>query len=83
MTESKIIVYGTTWCGDCRRVQRFLDMNKIPYTFINVDHDKKGEQFVIQSNRGMRSVPTIVFEDGSILVEPSTATLAKKLGMPV
>jgi mycoredoxin len=83
MSESKIIVYGTTWCGDCRRVQRFLDMNKISYTFINVDHDKKGEQFVIQTNRGMRSVPTIIFEDGSILVEPSTATLAKKLGMPL
>ena len=82
MPDPKIFVYGTTWCGDCRRVQRFLDMKKIPYQFVNVDLDNAGEQFVINTNRGMRSVPTILFEDGSILVEPSTSTLAQKLGIP-
>jgi mycoredoxin len=81
MTDVKISVYGTNWCGDCRRVRTFLDNKKIPYTFINIDQDKTSEQFVIKTNRGMRSVPTIVFEDGSILVEPSTKTLADKLGI--
>ena len=81
-TDTRITVYGTTWCGDCRRVRTFLDTKQIPYAFINIDQDKEGEQFVIKTNRGMRSVPTIVFEDGSILVEPSTKTLADKLGIP-
>ncbi len=79
MSEKNIIVYGTTWCGDCLRARYFLDKHKIPYTFINIDRDKGAEQFVIQTNRGMRSVPTIVFEDGSILVEPSTTVLGRKL----
>lgn len=81
MTNAKIIVYGTEWCGDCRRVRSFMDRKNIPYHFINIDYDKEGEKFVIETNRGMRSVPTIVFEDGSILVEPSTRTLAEKLGV--
>ncbi len=82
MTDTKILVYGTEWCGDCLRVRRFLDQKNIPYVFINIDHDKEGEKFVKTTNHGMRSVPTIVFEDGSILVEPSTKRLADKLGIP-
>lgn len=81
MTETEIIVYGTTWCWDCRRAQKFMEQNNITYTFIDIDRDKAGELYVLQTNRGMRSVPTILFADGSILVEPSTKTLAEKLGI--
>ena len=34
-----------------------------------------------QGNNGKRIIPTIVFEDSSILVEPSNAELAQKLGL--
>ena len=81
MPEAKIILYGTNWCGDCRRTRHFLEQNQIDYRLINIDEDKVGEQFVIKTNRGMRSVPTIVFEDGSILVEPTNRALAEKLGL--
>jgi mycoredoxin len=79
MTETILTVYGTKWCGDCRRTQRFLEDYRIDYQFINIDTDKKGEQYVLKVNRGLRSVPTIVFPDGSILVEPSNTQLAEKL----
>jgi glutaredoxin len=81
MTDPDIIVYGTEWCGDCRRARRFLEFKKIPYQFVNIDQDKAGETFVLQNNRGMRSVPTILFPDGSIHVEPSNLALARKLGL--
>ena len=74
----KITIYGTNWCGDCIRTRRFLDGHGISYEFINIDHDKDGENFVKTTNHGMRSVPTILFEDGSILVEPSTSQLEQK-----
>lgn len=83
MDDRKIIIYGTTWCGDCRRARNFLDRHRIAYQFINIDTDKEAEQFVLQVNKGMRSVPTIVFEDGSILVEPSNQALAMKLGIKI
>ena len=81
MDDSNIIIYGVNWCWDSRRARRFFDKNKIPYTFINIDKDKKGEQFVLDTNDGLRSVPTIVFNDGSILVEPSTSELTNKLNI--
>lgn len=81
MDDSNIIIYGVNWCWDSRRARRFFDKNKISYTFINIDKDKRGEQFVLDSNDGLRSVPTIVFNDGSILVEPSTSELTNKLNI--
>jgi mycoredoxin len=79
--DEKIVIYGTEWCGDCRRARRFLDQHNILYQWINIDRDKQAEQFVLNSNGGMRSVPTIVFPDHSILVEPSSYRLAEKLGI--
>jgi mycoredoxin len=77
----KIIIYGTEWCGDCRRARRFFDQHKIAYQWINIDRDRQAERFVLATNGGMRSVPTIVFPDKSILVEPSTHLLIEKLGI--
>lgn len=81
MTTKSLSIYGTLWCGDCRRARRFLDKNEIPYKFINIDLDKDAEKFVKNKNQGMRSVPTIVFPDGAILVEPTNKQLAEKLGV--
>jgi mycoredoxin len=81
VANSTVKIYGTTWCGDCRRARRYMDQNNIQYDFINIDCNKEAEQFVLATNRGMRSVSTIVFEDGSILVEPSNKALAEKLGL--
>ena len=79
MSNSNIIVYGTKWCWDCTRARRFFDRNDIDYEWINIDENPLAEQFVLEVNHGMRSVPTILFPDGSILVEPSRAQLEKKM----
>jgi glutaredoxin-like protein len=79
---SKVTLYGTNWCGDCVRTRRFLREHQIEYDFINIDRDPAAEQFVLQTNRGMRSVPTVLFADGSILVEPSDEQLGQKLNVP-
>lgn len=81
MCPSSILVYGADWCIDCRRAKRFFAQNNIPYQWINIDQDKDAEQVVLKTNRGMRRIPTIFFDDGSVLVEPSSAELAEKLGI--
>jgi thioredoxin reductase (NADPH) len=81
MTEPAITVYGAYWCPDCRRSKQFLSEHQIPYNWVDIEQDKKGEQFVIRANGGKRIIPTIVFEDGSFLVEPSNAELAAQLGL--
>ena len=80
-SQTKIKMYGTTWCYDCRRAKAVLDNNNIPYDWIDIEQDLEGRQYVESVNRGFRSVPTLVFPDGSILVEPSNMELNKKLGL--
>jgi glutaredoxin-like protein len=81
LSEPEIVVYGTPWCGDTRRSRRFLERYSVPYTWVNVDKDTEGRRYVEEVNRGFRSVPTIVFSDGSVLVEPSDRQLREKLGL--
>ena len=80
MTDHQIVIYATEWCYDCRRARNFMEKHGIPYQWINIDKDKTGEEFVIQVNHGNRSVPTLVFPDGDILVEPSNQALSDKTG---
>ena len=81
MSKPTITVYGAHWCPDCRQSKQFLGEHQIPYRWVDIEKDKDSEAFVIKTNSGKRIIPTIVFEDGSHLVEPTNAELAKKLGL--
>ena len=74
-----IIMYTTTWCGDCRRAKRVFADFGVPYVEVNIGDDDEAAELVQTLNNGLRSVPTILFPDGSVLVEPSNATLMTKL----
>ena len=77
-SEQQIKIYATTWCGDCRMAKRWFDSHGISYEYINIEEDDAAADYVVHVNRGRRSVPTIVFPDGSVLVEPSPRELAAK-----
>ena len=77
----KIIIYGTNWCGDSRRARRFFDENNIEYDWIDIDVDREAGKLVEQINGGFRSVPTIIFPDGSTLTEPSPFQLRTKFNL--
>jgi mycoredoxin len=79
MLAQEIIVYGTSWCSDCRRAQKAFRTKGVKYTWVDINKDKAGRAYVEKVNHGMRSVPTILFPDGSMMVEPSTAELHNKL----
>ncbi len=81
MAAQRIIVYGTYWCPDCRRSKKFLGEQFVPFEWIDIEQDREAEATVLRLNEGKRIIPTIVFEDGSFLVEPSNAELARKLGL--
>ncbi len=71
-------MYGTTWCGDTKRAKKFFEEHQIDYEWINIDKDSEGSKRVQALNNGFKSVPTIIFPDGSILVEPDNETLRNK-----
>jgi len=75
----RILMYSTTWCGDCRRAKRVFAALGVEYTEINIEENAVAAELVMRLNDGMRSVPTILFPDGSMLVEPSSVALEAKL----
>jgi mycoredoxin len=77
----KITVYTTSWCPDCRASKRFLASNGIPFTELDIEQNPDSAEVVRTINNGMRRVPTIVIEDGPVLVEPSDRELGQALGV--
>ena len=81
MQDNKITVYGAPWCPDCRRAKQFLGEQRVGYDWVDIDKDQQGREYVQQVNDGKQIIPTIVFQDGSVLIEPTNAELAAKLGI--
>ena len=79
MAEQRVRVFGASWCGDSIRAKRFLDERRVSYDWVDVDEDESALDYVLQVNQGKRKTPTILFPDGSILVEPGNLELARKL----
>lgn len=78
---STIVVYSTVWCPDCKRAKKFFGEQRVKYTNVDIEKDPNGMEFVEDVNDGKHIIPTIVFPDGEILVEPTNAHLADKLGL--
>ena len=74
----QIVMYTVDWCPDCKRARLFFERQQISCLMVNVDEDLQGESFIKEVNGGHRSVPTIIFPDGSVMVEPSTNQLKEK-----
>ena len=77
--DARIVMYTTTWCGDCRRAKRVFATLDVPYIEVDIEKNAAAAQIVMRVNRGACSVPTIVFPDGSTLTEPSNSALEAKL----
>ncbi|MBI1795098.1 MAG: glutaredoxin family protein [Chloroflexi bacterium] len=77
-TPSQIVMYSTEHCSDCRRAKTYFETNNIPFMQVLLEGDEQATQFVADLNSGYHRVPTIVFPDGSKLVEPSWEELKEK-----
>lgn len=74
-----ITMYSTTWCGYCRRLKSQLEREGIGYVEIDIDQRPDAAAFVMQVNDGNRTVPTVLFPDGSAATNPSLAEVRARL----
>lgn len=81
IAPTQIVMYTTEYCSDCMRAKKFFELNNIPHIKVGLEGDADATEFVIQVNNGYRSVPTIIFPDGSILVEPNWEELKAKFSL--
>lgn len=56
-----------------------MDSLNVAYTVIDVEKDLSAADKVIEINGGAKSIPVIVFSDGTHLTEPSDNDLTAKL----
>lgn len=77
--QDRIVMYSTNWCPDCWRAKKVMEAMGVSYDEVNIMTDEDAIEIVERINQGRRSVPTIIFPDGSTLTEPGTAELSAKL----
>jgi len=78
LNPTQIVMYTTTYCPDCLRAKKYFEANDIPYLHIGLEGNREATEFVMKINNGYRSVPTIIFPDGTVLVEPGWDELRQK-----
>jgi mycoredoxin len=72
-------MYSTVWCGYCQRLKSQLGREGIEFAEIDIEADEASAALVEQVNGGNRTVPTVVFADGSAMTNPSLAQVKEKL----
>jgi mycoredoxin len=66
-----LTMYSTSWCGYCHRLKGQLQREGIAYTVVDIERDETAADFVSSVNGGNQTVPTLKFDDGSTMTNPS------------
>jgi mycoredoxin len=72
-------MYSTAWCGYCHRLKRILERDGITFVDVDIEVEPAAAALVRSINAGNEIVPTLVFEDGSAMTNPSVDEIRAKL----
>jgi mycoredoxin len=61
VAANTLVMYTTSWCGDCIVTKRALTKLEVPFREVNIEEDPAAAAYVMQVNGGRRSVPTLVY----------------------
>jgi mycoredoxin len=78
-TNAELTMYTTPWCGFCRNLKRQLAQIGIEMAEVDIEQDPAAAEFVMSVNGGNQTVPTLLFADGSTMVNPSAAQVKERL----
>ena len=74
-----LTMYTTQWCGFCKRLKAQLNRAGVEVSEVDIERDQAAAEFVMSVNGGNQTVPTVVFPDGSVMVNPSAIQVKKRL----
>ena len=66
-----VTMYTTSWCGYCVRLKKLMQREGIEWAEVNIETDDGAADLVMKANGGNRTVPTLIFADGTALTNPS------------
>jgi mycoredoxin len=76
---AQLTMYTTVWCGFCRNLKRQLAQEGIEVAEVDIERDPAAAEYVMSVNGGNQTVPTLLFPDGSAMVNPSAAQVRERL----
>jgi mycoredoxin len=74
-----LTMYSTSWCGYCHRLKSQLDRENISYEVVDIEQDPKAAEYVMSVNGGNQTVPTVRFDDGSAMTNPTVHEVRARL----
>jgi len=74
-----LTMYSTPWCGYCHRLKSQLDREGIAYDVVDIEQDPAAADYVMSVNGGNQTVPTMKFDDGSAMTNPSIVQVKEHL----
>lgn len=74
---------GRQWSPESHAIKEFLGGNLIPYRWLDVDRDPQAAELLAAAGAGEGDLPTVLFEDGTVLRKPSILDVANRLGLHV
>jgi mycoredoxin len=77
-----VTMYTTSWCGYCFRLKKLMQREGIDFAEVDIEADDGAADVVMQANGGNRTVPTLVFADGTALTNPSIDEVKAQLAAP-
>jgi len=73
-------MFTTSWCGYCVRLKKLMEREGIDFAEVDIENDPQAADLVMQANGGNRTVPTLLFADGTALTNPSIDQVKSQLG---
>ena len=77
--RAAVTMYTTTWCGYCFRLKKLMQREGIDFAEVDIEADEGAAELVMSANGGNRTVPTLVFADGTALTNPSIDQVRSQL----
>ncbi len=76
-----IQVIGHRWSSEAHQIKDFLARNHVPYRYLDVELSPEAQSVITQRQLDPAHLPVVVLTDGETLQQPTTATLAEKIGL--
>lgn len=73
------VVFSATWCGHCTRLKGQLDRLDLAYDTVDVDKQPEHLPRLAEANGGDWLIPTVIFPDGEVLVNPPAREVAARV----
>jgi mycoredoxin len=77
--DAAVTMFTTQWCGYCVRLKKMMQREGIDFAEVDIENDAAAAELVMQANGGNRTVPTLVFRDGTALTNPSIDQVKSQL----